>query len=137
MSKCHSSIKLKNSCLFSDGILEHVKHKHHHKLHHHHSRQRRGHEWSPSQAIHEKQKVKSQITFGQETMAASEWVFLTKNASTVKAHIGSTAILPCEVKKDSQFGMVSNAFNHNIASALPSPLLNDLAIREHNGLKLF
>ena len=52
-------------------------------------------------------QVKSQITFGHETMAASEWVFLTKNASTVRAHIGSTALLPCEVKKDSQFGMVS------------------------------
>ena len=40
-------------------------------------------------------------------MPAAEWVFITKNASTVKAHIGSTALLPCEVKKDSQFGMVS------------------------------
>ena len=111
-----------NSLLITDGSDgwqhgkgQHGQHGHHgggHHSHHghhgqHHYRQRR-HEWSPSQAIHEKQSnVKSQITFGHETMAASEWVFLTKNASTVKAHIGSTALLPCEVKKDSQFGMVS------------------------------
>ena len=52
--------------------------------------------------------VKSQITFGLDTMKGEEWVFLTQNATTVKAHIGSTAVLPCEVKKDSQFGMVSS-----------------------------
>ena len=35
------------------------------------------------------------------------WVFVSKNATTVKAHIGSTAVLPCQVKKDSLYGMVS------------------------------
>ena len=35
------------------------------------------------------------------------WVFISKNATTVKAHIGSTAVLPCQVKKDSLYGMVS------------------------------
>ena len=50
--------------------------------------------------------MRSEITFGHETQVAEEWVFLTRNATTVKAHIGSTAILPCEVKKESQFGMV-------------------------------
>ena len=35
------------------------------------------------------------------------WVFVSKNATTVKAHIGSTAVLPCLVKKDSLYGMVS------------------------------
>ena len=35
------------------------------------------------------------------------WVFVSKNATTVKAHIGSTALLPCQVKKDSLYGMVS------------------------------
>ena len=95
----------------SDGTWHHKHHKHHsnHKHHRqHHTRQRRQ-EWSPSQAIHEKRKegsVRSEITFGHETQAAEEWVFLTRNATTVKAHIGSTAILPCEVKKESQFGMV-------------------------------
>lgn len=99
------------------GKGQHHHHQHHHHHHHHHQEQQKGgdhhlrqrrHEWSPSQAIHEKQSnVKSQITFGHETMAASEWVFLTKNASTVRAHIGSTALLPCEVKKDSQFGMIT------------------------------
>ena len=42
------------------------------------------------------------------------WVFVSKNATTVKAHIGSTAVLPCQVKKDSLYGMVSyirNSFN--------------------------
>jgi len=86
------------------GKGKHHHHQHHHHHHHHHQEQQKGgdhhlrqrrHEWSPSQAIHEKQSnVKSQITFGHETMAASEWVFLTKNASTVRAHIGSTALLP-------------------------------------------
>ena len=51
--------------------------------------------------------MRSQITFGLDTKKSEEWVFLTRNATVVKAHIGSTAILPCEVKKDSQFGMVS------------------------------
>ena len=99
----------------SDGTWHHKHHKHHsnHKHHRqHHTRQRRQ-EWSPSQAIHEKRNegakgssVRSEITFGHETQVAEEWVFLTRNATTVKAHIGSTAILPCEVKKESQFGMV-------------------------------
>ena len=87
---------------------------HHHKRHH--LRQRRGggnSEWSPSEAIYEKSQkaaVQSQITFGQgvdiDVTLAKNWVFFTANGSTVKAHIGSTAVLPCEVKKDSQFGVV-------------------------------
>ena len=96
----------------SDGTWHHKHQKHHNNHHRHHTRQRRQ-EWSPSQAIHEKRNegsqgssVRSEITFGHETQVAEEWVFLTRNATTVKAHIGSSAILPCEVKKESQFGMV-------------------------------
>ena len=97
----------------SDGTWHHKHQKHHNNHHRHHTRQRRQ-EWSPSQAIHEKRNegslssgsVRSEITFGHETQVAEEWVFLTRNATTVKAHIGSTAILPCKVKKESQFGMV-------------------------------
>ena len=105
---------------FTDGWHqhEHGKGYHHHHQHHHHHNQEQGHhfrqrrhEWSPSQAIHDQKgnndEKSSRVTFGRETMPAAEWVFITKNASTVKAHIGSTALLPCEVKKDSQFGMVS------------------------------
>lgn len=97
----------------SDGTWHHKHQKHHNNHHRHHTRQRRQ-EWSPSQAIHEKRNegsqgssVRSEITFGHETQVAEEWVFLTRNATTVKAHIGSTAILPCEVKKESQFGMIT------------------------------
>jgi len=91
-------------------------HNHHHRKHHHHRQRRHGvdtTEWSPSQAlIHEKRKdgsVKSEVTFGSGMIDQSleDWVFLTKNATTVRAHIGSTAILPCDVKKDSQFGMIT------------------------------
>ena len=77
-------------------------------------------EWSPSQAlIHEKRKdgsVKSEVTFGSGMIDQSleDWVFLTKNATTVRAHIGSTAILPCDVKKDSQFGMVSTRTSFSV-----------------------
>jgi hypothetical protein len=106
-------------------------HNHHQR---HHSRQRRHgvqqqqkhlephhQDWSPSQTIHEQKRasdgsVKSEITFGHVGRSGNgnrqqinnNWVFLTKNASTVRAHIGSTAILPCEIKKDSQYGMVSH-----------------------------
>ena len=41
-------------------------------------------------------------------MSDPEWVFTSRNATTVRAHIGSMATLPCFVKKGSQFGMVSN-----------------------------
>lgn len=41
------------------------------------------------------------------------WVFLSENYTNIKAHIGSTAILPCQVKKDSLYGMVRT---------FPSPL---------------
>ena len=43
--------------------------------------------------------------------ADQHWVFISKNATTVKAHIGSTAVLPCQVKKDSLYGMVSKHKN--------------------------
>ena len=43
--------------------------------------------------------------------ADQHWVFISKNATTVKAHIGSTAVLPCQVKKDSLYGMVSKHNN--------------------------
>ena len=114
-SKLHTvyrpcSVALKLLFLFADGSdgLWHLKHHKHHNHKRHHTRQRRQ-EWSPSQAIHEKRQggnVRSEITFGHETQVAEEWVFLTRNATVVKAHIGSTAVLPCEVKKESQFGMV-------------------------------
>lgn len=98
---------------------------HHHGVHHHgqtrHSRQRRqgvqkhlDHEWSPSRAIKDNKKSgkgTSKIKFGigqaSATDLGSDWVFLSKNATTVRAHIGSTAVLPCQVKKDSQYGMIT------------------------------
>ena len=43
----------------------------------------------------------------RESVSDQHWVFVSKNATTVKAHIGSTAVLPCQVKKDSLYGMVS------------------------------
>ena len=43
----------------------------------------------------------------KERLSDQHWVFVSKNATTVKAHIGSTAVLPCQVKKDSLYGMVS------------------------------
>ena len=43
----------------------------------------------------------------KERVSDQHWVFVSKNATTVKAHIGSTAVLPCQVKKDSLYGMVS------------------------------
>ena len=77
-------------------------------------RQRR-HELKTSQAIYEKNgnfvDLSGQITFGHETITGPEGIFLTKNASTVRAHIGSTALLPCDVKQGSQFGMVR--INHH------------------------
>ena len=101
---------------FSDGSDRQKYHSHHHRRKHHHRQRRHGvetTEWSPSQAlIHEKRRdgsVKSEITFGIGSVVdqtLEDWVFLTQNATTVRAHIGSTAILPCDVKKDSQFGMV-------------------------------
>ena len=116
------------SALLSDGSdryqKHHHSHQHHHRKHHHHRQRRHGvdtTEWSPSRALsHEKRKdgsVRSEITFGtgggdqtegiiSEQQIIEDWVFLTQNATTVRAHIGSTAVLPCDVKKDSQFGMV-------------------------------
>ena len=80
----------------------------------HHLRQRR-HEFSTSQAIYEKNgnfvDLSGQITFGHDTIVGPEGIFLTKNASTVRAHIGSTALLPCDVIQGSQFGMVR--INHH------------------------
>ena len=97
------------SNIFKDGGNEHGKGHQHQQLQEHHLRQRRQ-EPSPSQAIYQKEgnfvDLSSQITFGHETMATSEWVFLTKNESTVRAHIGSTALLPCDVIQGSQFGTV-------------------------------
>lgn len=43
----------------------------------------------------------------REKVSDQNWVFVSKNASTVKAHTGSTAVLPCQVKKDSLYGMVT------------------------------
>ena len=99
------------SKIFTDGGNEHGKGHQHQQLQEHHLRQRRQ-DPSPSQAIYQKEgnfvDLSSQITFGHETMATSEWVFLTKNESTVRAHIGSTALLPCDVIQGSQFGTVRN-----------------------------
>ena len=120
------NVNLFFSALLSDGSDRYQKHHHshqhnhhHHRKHHHHRQRRHGvdtTEWSPSRALsHEKRKdgsVRSEITFGtgetgiSEQQIIEDWVFLTQNATTVRAHIGSTAVLPCDVKKDSQFGMV-------------------------------
>ena len=128
------------SALLSDGSdryqKHHHSHQHHHRKHHHHRQRRHGvdtTEWSPSRALsHEKRKdgsVRSEITFGtggdqsggivsEQQNFIEDWVFLTQNATTVRAHIGSTAVLPCDVKKDSQFGMVRKLhffnFHHSI-----------------------
>ena len=48
----------------------------------------------------------------REKVSDQNWVFVSKNASTVKAHTGSTAVLPCQVKKDSLYGMVSEIKNN-------------------------
>ena len=56
--------------------------------------------WSPSQVLNGGDSVTS-------TIAPEDWVFLSGNGTVVKAHIGSTAMLPCNIKKDSQYGMVS------------------------------
>ena len=49
----------------------------------------------------------------REMVSDQNWVFVSKNASTVKAHTGSTAVLPCQVKKDSLYGMVSSIKNNS------------------------
>ena len=56
--------------------------------------------WSPSMEL---ARMREETT----TIAPEDWVFLTENATLVRAHIGSTAVLECKIKKDSQFGMVS------------------------------
>lgn len=44
---------------------------------------------------------------GSRTPRDRDWVFLSQNATVVRAHIGSSAVLDCLVKKKSQYGMVT------------------------------
>lgn len=64
--------------------------------------------WSPSLEL-AKYRPDDKTT----TVAPEAWVFLSVNASEVLAHIGTTAILPCLVKEDIKFGMVSTKASTN------------------------
>eukprot|EP00094_Tigriopus_californicus_P014130 TCALIF_13685-PA protein Name:"Protein of unknown function" AED:0.13 eAED:0.13 QI:199/1/0.8/1/0.25/0.4/5/0/232 len=62
---------------------------------------------------HRRQPVKRKTDWlpqkgmNNSTADTQDSVFSTKNATVVEAHIGSTAILECKVKKASQFGMMT------------------------------
>jgi len=55
--------------------------------------------WSPSRELGEEPTEKDAV----------ESVFVSANATVVRAHVGSTAVLDCRVRKDSQYGMVRSA----------------------------
>jgi len=70
--------------------------------------------WSPSQEVAKRRStvathpVTSSNDLENDVMMSDpEWVFTSRNATTVRAHIGSMATLPCFVKKGSQFGMIT------------------------------
>ena len=117
--------------LFSDGYHG----RHHGTLQHRHDfkedrvtfrrsrRQEPSSGWSPSQEL-SRRRSKGGITRGKAAEPPSDWVFISKNATTVRAHIGSMANLPCSVRKDSLYGMVStfckegNRISQSFASAI-------------------
>jgi len=78
--------------LIADGRLR----RHHRRRH-----EDRARRWSPSRELGEE----------PPTLVADNGVFVGDgNATVIRAHVGSTAVLDCRVRKNSQYGMVSGVY---------------------------
>lgn len=62
--------------------------------------------WSPSQEMYDDYDI-GHGGSRMSTIAPEDRVFVSPNATLVRAHIGSTAVMDCRVKKGMQYGMVS------------------------------
>ena len=89
--------------LFADGSLRAGQGQGHRR------HQRRRTDWSPSRDFGAQMRHRAAVSPPTAASAVNheeDWVFLSANATRVVAHTGSTAVLDCVVRKDSQFGMV-------------------------------
>ncbi len=94
--------------LISDGSTGGMHTKHHRHRRHPAGSTSKGGQWSPSMELY--------YPTTPTTVGPDAWVFAEHNHTAaassrpdavVRAHIGSTAVLDCVVKKGSQYGMVS------------------------------
>ena len=95
---------------FADGGGLHQQRHHRLRRHQHQQQvQQPRKDWSPSRDAYSGGTTTAMDSSASSSLPVSgPSVFVSANATVVRAHAGSTAVLDCRVRKDSQYGMVSN-----------------------------